>query len=278
MGFVRAGDASDMTWYYAMGDEPRGPVDQTEFERLVQQGVIAGDTLVWREGMADWRPRSEVADSPAAPPSRPAPATSAAAVDSGAIVCSECGRGFGPDQVIRLGSGSVCAECKPVALQKIREGVVDNQSEQIRRDHLSHESSIQSVGFLCFLGAVACLLAGTALSASSRPWPGVFLLLLGGVYAWTGFGLRRLERWSRVAAGVFSGLALLNFPIGTLLGVYILYLLFSTKGAMVFSDQYKQVIKDTPHLRYRTPIVGWILLAVLVLLLAGLTVGLLLAS
>ncbi len=55
-----------MNWYYAVDAERKGPVEQAEFDRLVQQGVIAAQTLVWREGMADWKPLAEV-NPPTAP-------------------------------------------------------------------------------------------------------------------------------------------------------------------------------------------------------------------
>ena len=45
-----------MNWYYAINGENRGPVGDDEFQCLVQQGVITGETLVWREGMANWAP------------------------------------------------------------------------------------------------------------------------------------------------------------------------------------------------------------------------------
>jgi uncharacterized RDD family membrane protein YckC len=37
--------------------------------------------------------------------------------------CSECGRVFGEDELIRFGNALVCAECKPLYVQKLREGV-----------------------------------------------------------------------------------------------------------------------------------------------------------
>ncbi|HKB60455.1 MAG TPA: hypothetical protein VKC56_10480, partial [Gallionellaceae bacterium] len=68
----------------------------------------------------------------------------------------------------------------------------------------------------------------------------------------------------RIVAGVLAGLGLLGFPFGTVISAFILYLLFSKKGAMVFSDEYKQVIADTPDIKYRTSIIVWIFLALLI--------------
>jgi uncharacterized RDD family membrane protein YckC len=37
--------------------------------------------------------------------------------------CSECGREFGEDALISFGGSAICAACKPLFLQKMREGV-----------------------------------------------------------------------------------------------------------------------------------------------------------
>jgi len=49
-----------MEWYYADGDEQRGPVTESVLIGLVEQGVVRADTLVWNASMSDWRPYSEV--------------------------------------------------------------------------------------------------------------------------------------------------------------------------------------------------------------------------
>src|SRR5205823_6669537 len=37
-------------------------------------------------------------------------------------VCSQCGKSFSPDEVVRIGGGWVCAACKPIYVQRIKEG------------------------------------------------------------------------------------------------------------------------------------------------------------
>jgi len=49
-----------MQWYYAINGERKGPVNQAEFERLVQIGTITRDSLVWRKPMAGWQSLAEV--------------------------------------------------------------------------------------------------------------------------------------------------------------------------------------------------------------------------
>ena len=139
-----------MSWFYALGSEQKGPLEQAELEQLIQQGAITPATLVWREGMADWLPYSQAVGSPQ--PTAPQ-AAATPALSRGGILCSECGRSFAPDEVIRLGNAYVCAACKPIATQKLREGVVNSGAEQVRQEHIKHEASIKSVGFLYFLAA-----------------------------------------------------------------------------------------------------------------------------
>lgn len=62
-----------MTWYYAINGQQFGPIDEAELAQKLWAGVITADTLVWREGMDDWRPWREVAGTAAArPPAPPA--------------------------------------------------------------------------------------------------------------------------------------------------------------------------------------------------------------
>ncbi len=256
-----------MTWFYALNGEQKGPVEEAELRKLFTGGTLSGDSLVWKEGMVDWRPYRVAVPQPAGEPSP------AVAVVANEVACSECGRMFGPDQVIRVGNGFVCAACKPIVFQKLREGGVDNEAERVRKEHISHEASVKSVGLLYFLGAAFLLLAGLAVGFSTKGMEGPllagFFLLLGGAQLWAGIGLRQLKPWARIVAGILSGIGLLGFPLGTLINGYILYLLFSKKGAVVFSDPYKRVIEQTPHIKYRTSIVIWILLGLMLLLIAS---------
>jgi hypothetical protein len=263
-----------MAWYYALNNEQKGPVEQVEFDALLQQGTINNSTLVWREGMATWLPYGQTVN-----PVSAGEATNAPSAIAGSIICGECGRAFAADQVIKIGNRYICAACKPTVVQKMREGVVsDTEYERIRKEHIKHEASVKSVGLLYFLGAAVLALVGgvglfAPLGASNRgelsmTAVGMMFIAVAGVQVWAGFGLRQLKSWARIPAGILSGLGLLAFPLGTLINGYILYLLFCKKGTMVFSEQYQQVIAETPHIKYRTSIVVWVLLGLLVVLLA----------
>ncbi|MEG2802966.1 pilin [Stenotrophomonas sp.] len=50
-------------WFYAEGNrQQRGPLASEELIALYQSSRIAADTLVWRDGMAQWQPLREVAE------------------------------------------------------------------------------------------------------------------------------------------------------------------------------------------------------------------------
>jgi uncharacterized RDD family membrane protein YckC len=107
-----------MNWYYAKDGQQVGPVGESEWTQLLSLGTITPSTLVWREGMANWQPFSEVqSERHTAIP--PVPAAAQAGLD---VICIECGKSFPADEVIRYGDSSVCANCKPVFVQKLQEG------------------------------------------------------------------------------------------------------------------------------------------------------------
>ena len=104
-----------MQWYYAVRKEQAGPVTEEEFQALVNEGKITSKTLVWNPNMANWGEYGRVIAGAAA---------AAGAIGSpGKSFCSECGRAFSRDEMIRYGNSWVCAGCKPIFVQKLKEGM-----------------------------------------------------------------------------------------------------------------------------------------------------------
>lgn len=110
-----------MSWYYASGGQQQGPVDDAQFDALVQSGQIKPADLVWREGMANWQPLSTVRPASGAgiPPVGAPPVVGG---NPDEVTCVECGGRFSRDNAIQYGSTWVCATCKPTFVQKLKEG------------------------------------------------------------------------------------------------------------------------------------------------------------
>jgi uncharacterized RDD family membrane protein YckC len=140
-----------VNWYYVENGRRAGPVPEESLIALVKEGVVRLDTLVWREGMEQWKPLGEVsgtdpavhemiqaalagalaaggqgAGHPADPNWRGQASGEAMHVlaGPGESYCAECRRVFATNDMIPFGEHWVCAECKPLFFQRIREGVV----------------------------------------------------------------------------------------------------------------------------------------------------------
>jgi predicted nucleic acid-binding Zn ribbon protein len=149
----------------------------------------------------------------------------------------------------------------------------------MREEHLQSEKNIQSIGQLMILGAILLTLSVPGINAFiSQGRLNVFsmsLLIGTGVLAIAhlpiGIGLVRLRRWARRPAIYLSVLWLLAFPVGTIIAVAAIGSLIRGKAAVVFSEEYHEIIQRTPQVRLRTSGATWfiavVLLAVLVFLL-----------
>ena len=91
-------------------------------------------------------------------------------------------------------------------------------------------------------------------------------LVIGIAQMFAGWGVRAFRKWGRIVGCVLSALGLLGFPIGTIINGYILYLFLSKKGSTIFAPEYQEIVAATPHIKYRTSILVWIFLALLVVL------------
>ena len=145
-----------MNWFYESGGSQQGPVSEADLDRLLAEGKITGDTLVWREGMAGWtphrvaraaqaaaapdpdyevtRPATPIGQSPVAATSPFSPGTGATIPASAAggsetpqpgwIQCSYTGRYFPPSEIIYIEGRAYSAAAKPQVLAILTSGQV----------------------------------------------------------------------------------------------------------------------------------------------------------
>lgn len=115
-GFKSGGTYMD--WFYNDAGQAKGPIPEEQFVSLIQQGVVTGDTLVWRDGMKDWKSCHEAGPkissrNPYAP---------------GVQNCVQCGKQFLQDEMMKYENSWVCVGCKPIFLQKLKEGIQTDAS------------------------------------------------------------------------------------------------------------------------------------------------------
>jgi uncharacterized RDD family membrane protein YckC len=124
-----------MSWYYANDGTQLGPVSDEQFAQLVATGVIRAETLVWQEGMASWQSYAQLTSThpalgqTALMAGAPPPSGAAPAPIAGTVACSECRQLVPQDSAISYGTLWVCARCKPVFLQRLREGAGNQTAE-----------------------------------------------------------------------------------------------------------------------------------------------------
>lgn len=72
---------SDQDWYFAQGDQEKGPITFNELTELLANGKLQSHDLVWHDGMDDWSAVQSVPElkvgnivpNPPAPPPMPSP-------------------------------------------------------------------------------------------------------------------------------------------------------------------------------------------------------------
>lgn len=62
-------------WYYTVNNQPVGPIDEDKIKQALTKQTINVNTLVWKEGMAEWKPlgQTELAKFAAGLPVPPPP-------------------------------------------------------------------------------------------------------------------------------------------------------------------------------------------------------------
>ena len=111
-----------MNWHYYDGEKQVGPVSEEQLLSLHRTGQINNESLVWREGLAEWVSFGSAGISGAR--------TGVGGEEaSNQAVCAECGGIFNVEDMIPHGNIRICANCKPVFMQKLAEGARINTGQ-----------------------------------------------------------------------------------------------------------------------------------------------------
>ena len=157
------------------------------------------------------------------------------------------------------------------------ESEVDVSDEvSIRRKYIGHETNIKSIGGLFVLFAIAIFLVGlvtesapTQRAANFNPLYLAFWATLATAQLIAAFGLYRFQPWARMLAIPICVVWLAGIGIGTLLGLFFLYLLLSPKGAYVFSDEYREIRQATPQVKYKLSTFALVIIFGLIVIIAA---------
>ncbi len=161
-----------MNWHYIEQGNAIGPVSDEQFEELARSGKINTDTLVWHDGMANWMPYREA--KAGSIPANPGPAAgiSPPIGQKSEAVCTECGKIFQVDEMISHGNARICANCKPVFMQKLSEGAQINTGDLNYARILTRFAAVVLDGLI--LGAVNIvigLIAGLSVAQAAGVQP-----------------------------------------------------------------------------------------------------------
>ena len=156
-----------MDWFYVENGSQQGPVNEETFHDLQAKGVITPETLVWQAGMPEWLPLSRAQGPNAA-------ITAATAAQHGMAACAECGVLFPQEDMIQFRGAFICATCKPVFFQRLKEGAT-LPGEMVYAGFWIRWGAVFIDGLI--MGALG-LLMNAVVSAFVRPEPGEFGFVL----------------------------------------------------------------------------------------------------
>ena len=229
-----------MKWYYVENGQQAGPVEDTEFPQLIQSGKLRAETLVWREGMANWEPASAACPEQFKPTTSPAPAGKDA-------MCAECGGIFDKNDMIAHSGLYICAQCKPVFMQRLSEGGASALPKQpgllpeetvLTRDYTVDIGGCLRQGWALFKANAGGMIASSLLvylaiiAANIIPYLnvilGLFLTgpLMGGLWV---YFIKCTRRQQPVLGDAFSGFGprywqlMLTQLIPTLIGMGVMF-------------------------------------------------------
>lgn len=174
-----------MDWYYLENNEQRGPVDGATLKDLRDRSTVADDTLVWRDGMADWQPYASVAPEITAQATGQVPAW-----PGESVACPSCGSRVARRDLISAGGQTLCPLCRDRFVQEVREGLAHTGGWEFAT--IWHRFLADVVDAL-LLGAVSVVLNGIVgalmFPAIEGDDSGIFAILFAILYFLLSFGI-----------------------------------------------------------------------------------------
>ena len=154
----------------------------------------------------------------------------------------------------------------------------DTEALRTRREYLETEVQVRALGSVFFVvGTVVMGWSASILIIVGRLSTRAVELLIPSValavsiaFLLLGFFLRRLEPKTYWPAVTGAGVLLLTFPVGTPIGLYVLFVLLRKKSRRVLTAQHAEIRLATPFVVYRTPLIVWLMLGLVAASFLGL--------
>jgi RsiW-degrading membrane proteinase PrsW (M82 family) len=144
-------------WFYVSGGERRGPLDTALLTKLIAEGGVDRNALVWRPGLAEWTPAASVPElASVAPPPPPLP--------------QKAGKGFLSNLGARI---STASELPTISGMPVREILVGGLQKKTASEDIEEEFIVGTRSTTPDLSAVA----------TTWPAPRVFWRILAGALA-----------------------------------------------------------------------------------------------
>jgi hypothetical protein len=121
-------DLPSVEWFYAKDGQRFGPLSESSLEQRFGMGEIDLNALVWCRGMDEWAPLRVVRSARIGGE----PAFNAPAKET-QHACAECGDRFADEDLVQIAGRRTCGSCKPVVLQKLREGLLATDTDDACR-------------------------------------------------------------------------------------------------------------------------------------------------
>jgi hypothetical protein len=158
--------------------------------------------------------------------------------------------------------------------------------EQIRQKNIRHEVQLKSIGSLYGLAGILLGISSIAMlvtlfgsdsnmSAEQSPmFAGIlaFYGVLSAIMLAMAYGYRQLMPWVKIPGTVLSAFGMLGIPVGTLINGYILYLIWCKQGQTILADGYQDIIRATPHVKYKRTLGDKIALGIVIAMLVGVAI------
>ena len=120
-----------MNWFYESAGQQQGPVSEHELDRLLTEGKITPETLVWRDGLADWQPLRIARPTTTTPPPMPLGGATGD-VPPGYATLPLTGKVIPESEAIYIQGKPYSAEAKPQVLHSLQSGGILPTSEENR--------------------------------------------------------------------------------------------------------------------------------------------------